>query len=243
MEKGIDATPEDWQRILAVNVIGPALMAKHAVPHIKRAGGGAIVNLGSVSSFIAQKGHLTYNTTKGAVAEMTRCMALDLVDDGIRVNGVCPGSVWTAETQRMADEMGGLTREEAATQPNLGVEQMMRRQADPHEIGYAVLYLASEEASFVTGANLMVDGGWTAVGFANSSAALRGVELGRFGALVLAEGGLIALVIRVSRRAEPVRAGVAVGTVASVEGVGDSCASPRAGCSAASVGSAEADTG
>src|SRR6266511_5010207 len=81
------------------------------------------------------------------------------------------------------------------------------------------------------------------VGFANSSAALPGVGLGRFGALVVVEGGLIALVVRVSRRAEPVRAGVAVGTVASVEGVGDSCASPRAGCSAASVGSAEADAG
>jgi NAD(P)-dependent dehydrogenase (short-subunit alcohol dehydrogenase family) len=160
--KGIEASSEDWQRILAVNVIGPALMAKYAVPHIRHAGGGAIVNIGSVSSFIAQKGHMTYNTTKGAVAEMTRCMALDLVDDGIRVNGVCPGSVWTAETQRMTEELG-LTREEVTMRPNLGLEQMMRRLADPREIGYAVLYLASDEASFVTGANLMVDGGWTAL--------------------------------------------------------------------------------
>jgi NAD(P)-dependent dehydrogenase (short-subunit alcohol dehydrogenase family) len=160
--KGIEATVEDWQRVMAVNIMGPALMAKHAVPHIRRAGGGAIVNVGSVSSFIAQKGMLTYNATKAAIAEMTRCLAFDLVDDKIRVNGVCPGSVWTSQLELMATERG-LTREEAALQPNLGAEQMMKRIADPREIGYAALFLASDEASFVTGANLMVDGGWTAL--------------------------------------------------------------------------------
>jgi NAD(P)-dependent dehydrogenase (short-subunit alcohol dehydrogenase family) len=160
--KGIEATVEDWQRVLAVNVIGPALMAKHAVPHIRRAGGGAIVNIGSVSSFIAQKGFLTYNASKAAIAEMTRCMALDLVDDGIRVNGVCPGAVWSSQVQRVAAERG-LTREQTALEPNLGAEQIMKRLADPREIGYAALFLASDEASFMTGANVMVDGGWTAV--------------------------------------------------------------------------------
>jgi NAD(P)-dependent dehydrogenase (short-subunit alcohol dehydrogenase family) len=128
---------------------------------MRAAGGGAIVNIGSVSSFIAQKGFLTYNATKAAVAEMTRCMALDYVDDGVRVNGVCPGSVWSAQVQRMAAEMG-ITRETAASYTNLGAEQMIRRIADPREIGYAALFLASDEASFVTGENLMVDGGWTA---------------------------------------------------------------------------------
>jgi dihydroanticapsin dehydrogenase len=160
--KGIEATVEDWQRILAVNVIGPALVSKHAVPHIRRAGGGAIVNVGSVSSFIAQKGMLTYNATKAAIAEMTRCMALDLVDDGIRVNAVCPGAVWSAQVQRMAAERG-ITREEAALDPNLGAAQIMKRIADPREIGYAALFLASDEASFMTGAHVMVDGGWTAL--------------------------------------------------------------------------------
>ena len=160
--KGIEASVEDWQRVLAVNVVGPALMAKHAVPHIRRAGGGAIVNVGSVSSFIAQRGMLTYNATKAAVAEMTRCMALDLAEDNIRVNGVCPGAVWSSQVQRLAAEQG-LTREQAAHQPNLGAEQIMKRIADPREIGYAALFLASEEASFMTGANVMVDAGWTAV--------------------------------------------------------------------------------
>lgn len=162
VQKGIEATVEDWQRVMAVNVMGPALMAKYAVPHIRRAGGGAIVNIGSVSSFIAQKGYLTYNATKAAVAEMTRCLALDLVDDDIRVNGVCPGAVWSSQVERLAQELG-LSREEAALRPNLGAEQMMKRIADPREIGYAVLFLASDEASYITGANLMVDGGWTAL--------------------------------------------------------------------------------
>jgi NAD(P)-dependent dehydrogenase (short-subunit alcohol dehydrogenase family) len=160
--KGIEASVEDWQRVLAVNVVGPALMAKHAVPHIRRAGGGAIVNVGSVSSFIAQKGMLTYNASKAAIAEMTRCMALDLVEDNIRVNGVCPGAVWSSQVQRLAAEQG-LTREQAALQPNLGAGQIMKRIADPREIGYAALFLASDEASFMTGANVMVDAGWTAL--------------------------------------------------------------------------------
>jgi NAD(P)-dependent dehydrogenase (short-subunit alcohol dehydrogenase family) len=160
--KGIEATVEEWQRVMAVNIMGPALMAKHAVPHIRRAGGGAIVNIGSVSSFIAQKGFLTYSATKAAIAEMTRCMAFDLVDDEVRVNAVCPGAVWSSQVQLMAAELG-LTREQAALRPNLGAEQMMKRIADPREIGYAALFLASDEASFVTGANLMVDGGWTAL--------------------------------------------------------------------------------
>src|SRR3954469_21646444 len=147
--KGLEATVEDWQRIMAVNIMGPALVAKHAVPHIRAAGGGAIVNVGSVSSFIAQKGFLTYNATKAAVAEMTRCLALDLADDGIRVNGVCPGAVWSSQVQAMA-EAEGITREEAALRPNLGAEQIMKRIADPREIGYAALFLASDEASFVT---------------------------------------------------------------------------------------------
>ena len=160
--KGLEASVEDWQRVMAVNIMGPALVAKHAVPHMRRAGGGAIVNVGSVSSFIGQRGMLTYNATKAAIAEMTRCLALDLVDDKIRVNAVCPGAVWTSQVQRMATEKG-LTREQAALLPDLGAAQMMKRIADPREIGYAALFLASEEASFVTGANLMVDGGWTAL--------------------------------------------------------------------------------
>ena len=157
-----DRSAAEWDQVMAVNAKGVFLGTKYAIPEMRRAGGGAIVNVGSVSSFIGQKGMLTYNATKAAIAEMTRCLALDLVDDKIRVNAVCPGAVWTSQVQRMAKEKG-LTREQAALLPDLGAAQMMKRIADPREIGYAALFLASDEASFVTGANLMVDGGWTAL--------------------------------------------------------------------------------
>jgi NAD(P)-dependent dehydrogenase (short-subunit alcohol dehydrogenase family) len=135
-------------------------VAKHVVPHMRRAGGGSIVNIGSVSAFIAQKGFLTYSATKAAVVEMTRCMALDLAEDRIRVNSVSPGAVWSAAVQRVAEELG-LSKETAGREPNLGLEQIIQRPAEPIEIGHAVAFLASEEASFITGANLLADGGWT----------------------------------------------------------------------------------
>jgi dihydroanticapsin dehydrogenase len=160
--KGIDAAVEEWQEIMSVNIMGPALVAKHVVPHMRAAGGGAIVNIGSVSALIAQKGFLTYSATKAAVVAMTRCMALDLADDHIRVNSVSPGAVWSATVERIAQEQG-LSKEAAAREPNLGLEQMIQRPADPIEIGRAVAFLASDDASFVTGSNLIADGGWTAV--------------------------------------------------------------------------------
>src|SRR5262249_30213109 len=88
--KRVDAAPEEWRQSLDVNVMGPALVAKHVVPAIRRAGGGAIVNLASISSFIAQPNFVTYNTTKTAILGLTRCMAMDLAPDNIRVNAVCP---------------------------------------------------------------------------------------------------------------------------------------------------------
>jgi dihydroanticapsin dehydrogenase len=160
--RGIDASIDDWQTVLAVNVIGVSLMTKHVVPRMRRAGRGSIVNIGSVSGSIAQKGFMTYSASKAAVVAMTRCMAYDLVEDNIRVNCVSPGSVWTSQLERMADE-SGLSREAAGHQANMGGDQMMRRNADVTEIGHAVAFFASDEASFSTGANIMIDGGWTAI--------------------------------------------------------------------------------
>lgn len=159
--RGIEATPEEWRNILEVNVMGPALAAKHVVPHMKKAGGGAIVNLGSISSFIAQPQFVTYNATKAAVANMTRCMALDLAPDNIRVNAVCPGAVWTQIVQRLTRE-AGMDRAAADKDPGWGGAHMIQRIAEPREIAFAILFLASDEASFITAANLMVDGGYTA---------------------------------------------------------------------------------
>lgn len=158
---GIEASVEDWRKILDVNVMGPALVAKHVVPEMKKQGGGAIVNLGSISSFIAQPGFVTYNATKAAVAGMTRCMALDLAGDNIRVNAVCPGAVWTQIVERLTKE-AGISPQEAQTHPDWGGSHMIQRIADPREIANAILFLASDEASFVTAECLMVDGGYTA---------------------------------------------------------------------------------
>jgi dihydroanticapsin dehydrogenase len=158
---GIEATPADWRTILDVNVMGPALAAKHVVPAMRKAGGGAIVNLGSISSFIAQPNFVTYNASKAAISNMTRCMALDLAPDNIRVNAVCPGTVWTQIVQRLTRE-AGMDRAAADKHPDWGGSHMIKRIAEPREIANAILFLASDEASFITGANLMVDGGYTA---------------------------------------------------------------------------------
>jgi NAD(P)-dependent dehydrogenase (short-subunit alcohol dehydrogenase family) len=159
--RGIDATVDEWRQTLDVNIMGPALVAKHVVPAICKAGGGAIVNLGSISSFIAQPNYVTYNTTKAAIIGMTRCMALDLAADNIRVNAVCPGVVWTQIVEKQAIAMG-LDRAAADVHPQWAGAQLIKRCADPREIAYAILFLASDEASFITGTPLMVDAGYTA---------------------------------------------------------------------------------
>jgi dihydroanticapsin dehydrogenase len=160
--RGIDATVEEWRRILDVNVIGASLVSKHVVPHIRRAGGGAIVNLGSISSFIAQPQFVTYNATKAALTTMTRCMALDLAPDRIRVNAVCPGTIWTQIVERLTRE-AGMDRAAADADPSWGGSCMLKRIADPAEVASAILFLVSDDASYVTGSHLMVDGGYTAV--------------------------------------------------------------------------------
>jgi dihydroanticapsin dehydrogenase len=157
--RGIDATVEEWRKILDTNVMGPALVSKHVVPQIKKAGGGAIVNLASISSFIAQPEFVTYNTTKTAILGLTRCMAMDLAPFKIRVNAVCPGAVWTQIVERLTRE-AGMDRAAADLDPNWGGAHMLGRIADPREIANAILFLASDEASFITAESLMVDGGY-----------------------------------------------------------------------------------
>jgi NAD(P)-dependent dehydrogenase (short-subunit alcohol dehydrogenase family) len=159
--KGIDATPEEWRPMLDINIMGPALVAKHVVPAIRRSGGGSIVNLASISSFIAQPNYVTYNTTKAAILGMTRCMAMDLAPDNIRVNSVCPGVVWTQIVEKQARAMG-LDKAAADIHPQWAGAQLIQRCADPREIAHAILFLASDDASFITGSHLMADGGYTA---------------------------------------------------------------------------------
>lgn len=159
--RGVEATTAEWQQVLGVNVTGTALVTRQVVPHLRRAGGGAIVNMGSISSFIAQPEFVTYNASKAAIASMTRCLALDLAPDNIRVNAVCPGTVWTRVVEEMA-RLEGLDRAAADVHPDFGAAHMITRCADPAEIAAAVAFLVSDDASFITAECLMVDGGYTA---------------------------------------------------------------------------------
>lgn len=157
--KGLEATPEDWQKVMATNVFGYSYLMRFAAEAMRRVGGGSIVNVASVSSVIAQSHLLTYNASKGAVLQMTRCAALDLAPDNIRVNCVCPGLVWTGQVRKMASESG---RTKEQMEAELAAMQILKRAADPREIAYALLFLASDESSFCIGSALFVDGGWTA---------------------------------------------------------------------------------
>ncbi|HVA48348.1 MAG TPA: glucose 1-dehydrogenase [Pirellulales bacterium] len=152
------ASRADWERVLAVNVLGPALCAKHVLPSMRRAGGGSIVNIASVSGFIAQPGFVPYNSSKGALLQSTRCMALDLAAENIRVNAICPGEIHTRATDYHIQKLG-IDREVALAK--LAAVSPMQRMGRPSEVAYAALFLASDEASFVTGAKLVVDGGAT----------------------------------------------------------------------------------
>ena len=154
-----DISDADWARVFGVNVIGQAYCVKHVLPHMQAAGGGSIVNLASVSGFIAQPGFIPYNASKGAVMQLTRCLAMDLAPHNIRVNCVCPGSVLTPATERHRRFVGA-DREEFLAEA--GASNFMKRVADPREIAYGALFLASDEASFVTGTPLIMDGGLTA---------------------------------------------------------------------------------
>ena len=125
--KGIDATRDDWLRMMAVGPIGYATMVQSVLPAMRAAGGGSIVNLSSISAHIAQTNRWTYNGAKGAVNQLTRCMALDLAADNIRVNTVSPGWIWTREVDKAA---GG---DRAKWGPIWGKFHMLRRLGEVEE--------------------------------------------------------------------------------------------------------------
>lgn len=157
--KGFDASVEDWQRSLGVNVIGTAMVTRYASEAIKSAGSGAIVNLASISSWVAQANFFAYSATKAAILQMTRCMAMDLGPFKIRVNAVCPGTILT-EASRGHMKQAGITFEQFNAEE--GEKTLLGRIGQVPEVAATVLFLASDEASYITGAHLMVDGGYTA---------------------------------------------------------------------------------
>jgi meso-butanediol dehydrogenase / (S,S)-butanediol dehydrogenase / diacetyl reductase len=146
---------DTWEDVFAVNARGTFLCCKHAIPAMVARGGGAIVNMGSVAGLVGLRNRAAYCASKGAVIALTRALAIDHVGDGVRVNAVCPGTVDSPWVRRLVDDVGESLDALRARQP-------MGRLGAPDEIAAAVLYLASDDAAFVTGTAFVIDGGLTA---------------------------------------------------------------------------------
>ena len=145
-----------WDKVMAVNATGVFLGMRAAIPLMKKAGGGAIVNISSISGFVGQDGvHMAYNASKGAVRIMTKTAAVQLAGDGIRVNSVHPGFMPPMRTSKTSADPTWRAKMLGAVP--------MKREGRVEEVAHAVLFLASDEASYITGTELVVDGGYLAV--------------------------------------------------------------------------------
>lgn len=152
----VETTDEEWERVFRVNVAGTFYACRAAIPHMPD--GSSIVNMASINSFVAWENDAPYTATKGAVLQLTRALALELAPRNVRVNAVCPGVIDTPLTDAFlerAEDPEALRAEYAATSP-------LNRMGTAREVAHCVLFLASDEASFVTGSALMVDGATTA---------------------------------------------------------------------------------
>ncbi|ABW12981.1 short-chain dehydrogenase/reductase SDR [Parafrankia sp. EAN1pec] len=157
-----ETTLDAWNLIIRINLTGVFLTLKHALPHLCAADGGAIVTIGSVASLVAAGRSSSYDASKGGVLQLTRAVAVEYADRGVRANCVCPGVVATnlaANSQTIAGPLDAARGDN----PQLRVSVPMARHADPAEIAGAVAFLCSDDASFITGAAIAADGGFTAV--------------------------------------------------------------------------------
>lgn len=158
----LETSLDDWERVMRVNARGVFLCAREAVRQMvaQRPQGGVLINMSSVAAQIAVERRLPYSASKGAVLAITRSIAMDFVDQGIRCNALCPGTVHTPFVE------GYLRRnfpgQEDAVRQTLHARQPIGRMGEPEEIAAAALYLAADESAFVTGSALVIDGGWTA---------------------------------------------------------------------------------
>jgi NAD(P)-dependent dehydrogenase (short-subunit alcohol dehydrogenase family) len=147
-----DLTEEEWEEYLSINAKGTWLASKYAIPEIRKAGGGSIIMISSISAHIGQNLTGCYNSSKAAQEGLVRSMAMDYAKDNIRVNSICPGWVITDRTREVREKM---IRE---------IEKMhiIGRIGTPEDIGWAAVYLASDESTWVTGASFAIDGGYMA---------------------------------------------------------------------------------
>jgi Dehydrogenases with different specificities (related to short-chain alcohol dehydrogenases) len=156
----VDTSVELWDEVMNVNLKGVFLMCKHVIPVMRKQQGGAIVNISSVQAFVTQKQVAAYTASKGAINALTRAMAVDHAAEGIRVNAICPASVDTPMLRWAAGLFGGDVEE---TVKSWGKAHPIGRVARADEIAEAVLFLASDSSSFITGSELKVDGGTTSM--------------------------------------------------------------------------------
>ena len=154
----VTTAEDDWDDIVAVNLKSVFLCSKHAIPVMKKNGGGVIVNVASTVAVAGIPDRAAYVASKGGVAALTRAMALDHVADNIRVNAVAPGVIWSNYYDRMMQQVP----DPAAFKKGLQDRAPMGRIGEPNEIATAILWLASDESSFATGSVMLIDGGYTA---------------------------------------------------------------------------------
>jgi NAD(P)-dependent dehydrogenase (short-subunit alcohol dehydrogenase family) len=154
----VEATDDVWDRYFAVNVKGAGYFIREVIPIMQAQGGGSIINIGSISGMVVFPRQAVYATTKGAVQQMTRAVAVDFGKDNIRANCICPGPTMPGPM------VGGLASEQAGdpSQHELAQLHPLQRIAAPEDIAYAALFLASDESRHITGVLLPVDGGFTA---------------------------------------------------------------------------------
>ncbi|MBZ5702810.1 MAG: SDR family oxidoreductase [Acidobacteriia bacterium] len=156
----VSLSDEEWERQIAVNLTSIQRMSKFAIPEIVKAGGGAIVNTGSIAGFLGYSNLAAYGASKGGVVQITRNIAADFAANNIRCNSVNPGVVDTPLLVHACKEAAGPDGDWEAVAKAYCAGQFIQRPAQPREIANAILFLASDEASFITGAELLVDGGF-----------------------------------------------------------------------------------